>query len=118
MLTQSRPEQFATLYERFGVWKVETLFEHRFHPDRKWRFDVAFPTFKVAVEIEGIKHYGKGIGRHQSAAGYRRDCEKYNAAAELGWVVLRYTQMDLDEQPLQVVEQVDRVLASKQQGSE
>lgn len=61
--------------------------EFRFHPKRRWRFDFAFPEFLLAVEIEG------GIwtrGRHNRPTGFSGDCEKYNAAALLGWMVLRY----------------------------
>ena len=57
--------------------------EHRFHPERRWRFDMAFPAVKLAIEIEGR-------GRHQTVAGYAKDCEKYNAALILGWRVLRF----------------------------
>ena len=58
--------------------------EYVFHPTRKWRFDFAWPDIKLAVEVEGR-------GRHQSFGGFEADCEKYNAAAILGWRVLRYT---------------------------
>lgn len=56
--------------------------------DRKWRFDFAFPARKLAIEIEG------GIfvnGGHSRGAAYERDLEKYNTAAKMGWVVLRYS---------------------------
>lgn len=62
--------------------------EHRFHPDRKWRFDYAWPAVKVALEVEG------GIwtrGRHTRPKGFLADIEKYNAAAVMGWRVLRCT---------------------------
>ena len=60
--------------------------EYTFHPKRKWRFDFAFPDKMLAVEIEG------GVnGRHQRIGGFTGDCHKYNAAALLGWRVLRYT---------------------------
>ena len=58
--------------------------EYRFHATRKWQFDFAFPDSMIAVEIEGW-------GRHQRMGGFKADCEKYNAAAILGWRVLRYT---------------------------
>lgn len=61
--------------------------EYRFHPTRRWRFDVAFPSAKVAVEIEGR-------GRHQTVTGYRGDCEKYNTATLLGWRLLRFPATD------------------------
>ena len=68
--------------------------EFRFHPKRLWRFDFAYPGIMVAVEAEG------GIfvsGRHNRPMGMGKDCEKYNAAALLGWKVLRYTKLNLDD---------------------
>lgn len=62
--------------------------EFRFHGTRRWRFDFALPTFKVAIEVEG------GVwtaGRHTRPRGFLGDIEKYNAAAALGWRVLRVT---------------------------
>ncbi len=68
--------------------KVECIKEHRFHPIRKWRFDYAIPEFKIAIEIDG------GVwtqGRHTRPQGYLNDMEKFNAAAAMGWVVLKFT---------------------------
>lgn len=62
--------------------------EWTFHPTRKWRFDFAWPDYQIAIEVEGGMHK---IGRHQRAPGFQSDCEKYNEAAVLGWIVLRYT---------------------------
>ena len=63
--------------------------EYKFHPKRKWRFDfVVVPVSeKIAIEVEG------GIwsqGRHVRGNGFMKDVEKYNAAATMGWCVLRY----------------------------
>lgn len=68
--------------------------EFRFHPVRRWRFDFAWPDYMLAVEVEGVTKWGgkKKIGGHQTAEGYRKNCEKYNAATLLGWWLLRYTQ--------------------------
>lgn len=63
--------------------------EYRFHPSRKWRFDFAWPDVKLALEVEGGTAAGKG--RHSHGDGFVRDCQKYNAAALLGWRVLRFT---------------------------
>jgi very-short-patch-repair endonuclease len=62
--------------------------ELKFCDDRRWRFDFAYPDRKLAVEIEGGT--GRVRGRHVRPAGFRSDCEKYNAAAMLGWRVLRF----------------------------
>lgn len=62
--------------------------EFYFHPKRKWRFDLAWPEQKIAVEIEG----GTWIsGRHSRGSGFEKDCMKYNTAATMGWRVLRFT---------------------------
>ena len=60
--------------------------EWKFHPVRKWRFDYAFPDFKVALEVEGGVFTG---GRHTRSVGFMKDIEKYNTAAVLGWIVVR-----------------------------
>ena len=67
------------------IESIPCIREHRFHSERKWRFDFAFPGRMLAVEVEG--GYG---GRHQRG-GFAKDIEKYNAAAKMGWRVLRYT---------------------------
>lgn len=66
--------------------------EFRFHPVRRWRFDMAWPRIKLAVEIDGR-------GRHQTIAGVRGDCEKLNAATVLGWRVLRFPATDKGKAP-------------------
>lgn len=62
--------------------------EYRFHPQRRWRLDFAWPERKVALEVEG----GTWInGRHNRGSSFEADCEKYNEAAILGWRVIRVT---------------------------
>jgi very-short-patch-repair endonuclease len=59
--------------------------EFKFMEGRKWRFDIAIPEIKLAIEYEG-----QG-GRHNRFIGYSNDCEKYNYAQYQGWAVLRFT---------------------------
>lgn len=75
-----------------SFWKAydlpEPFPEYRFHPKRKWRFDFAWPSQHVAMEIEG------GIwtkGAHVRAIHFMSDMEKYNEATKLGWKVFRFT---------------------------
>jgi very-short-patch-repair endonuclease len=72
--------------------------EHRFHPIRKWRLDFAWPAQMVAVECEGGIFRKKG-GAHRSISGILRDIEKYNAAVEHGWHLLRLTAKTLNDDP-------------------
>ena len=67
--------------------------EFVFHKGRKWRFDFAWPGIKLALEYEGGQ-FGKS--RHRSPMGYKRDCDKYNAAQMAGWVVLRVVRSHYD----------------------
>jgi hypothetical protein len=55
---------------------------------RQWRFDYCWPPYRVAYEYEGGTWVG---GRHVSGSGVDGDCEKYNRAQILGWIVIRGT---------------------------
>jgi len=62
--------------------------EFKFHSERKWRMDFAWPDISLAVEVEGgIWNYG----RHNRPQGFIADTEKYNAASVMGWTLLRFT---------------------------
>lgn len=66
--------------------------ELQFDPERKWRFDYAFPAIKTAVEFEGgifIPNSG-----HKTAKHFTKDTSKYTRAAIIGWKVLRYTALN------------------------
>ena len=88
--------------------------EYRFHPVRRWRFDLAWPGRRLALEVEGgiygqvvichkcgvkvLQKLDKGGmvqvrtgGRHNRGKGYEADCLKYSTAAVMGWKVIRVT---------------------------
>ena len=79
--------------------------EYRFHPTRKWRFDYAWPTERVAVEIDGGQWVANG-GRHNRDS----DREKLNYAAAQGWRVLRFSTQQVDRDPQGCVELLRRAL--------
>lgn len=81
--------------------------EYRFAPPRLFRWDFCWPDHLVAVEIEGGTHSG---GRHVRAAGYARDCEKYNLATLRGWRVLRYTSDMIEGDPAACLRQIEALL--------
>jgi hypothetical protein len=68
--------------------------EYKFAEGRHWRFDFAYPKHKIAFECEGAIWTQ---GRHTRGSGFLQDCYKYNAAALLGWRVLRYTPEMIDQ---------------------
>lgn len=62
--------------------------EHRFHPKRQWRLDLAWPQQRLGVEVHGAVHTQ---GRHTRGRGFTNDREKMNEAQLLGWTVLEVT---------------------------
>ncbi len=77
---------------RFSSWRSldgpELEREFRFHPERKWRADLAHIASCTLIETEG------GIyiqGRHNRADGFIAEIEKYLEAFLAGWAVVRLT---------------------------
>lgn len=72
--------------------------ELKFHPTRKWRFDLAWifvdcgEEVKIALEVEGAVW---SQGRHTRGSGFVKDIIKYNEAQLLGWQVYRVTTGDV-----------------------
>lgn len=65
--------------------------EHKFHSKRRYRFDLAIPDLKIAIEYEGLM---SRKSRHTTISGYSEDTSKYNLATIEGWRVLRYTAIN------------------------
>jgi hypothetical protein len=87
---------FALCCESYGLPRPVTEYPFALQEGRRWRFDYAWPSHHVALEVEG------GIwqaGRHTRGAGFVKDLEKYNTAQCLGWVVLRCLPSTLAEAP-------------------
>lgn len=97
--------------------------ELAFHPTRRWRFDLAEPTRRVAVELEGALFKGHRAvenvdaltragqvlrpadinalkqmgGRHNRGQSMSEDMVKYNEAAAMGWIVLKVTSEMIED---------------------
>lgn len=67
----------------YGLPRPE--FEYKFAKARKWRFDIAFPELKIAIEQQGGLFTG---GRHVRGAALLKEYEKLNHAALFGYRVL------------------------------
>ena len=79
--------------------------EYKFHPERKWRFDFAWPDEKVALEVDG------GIwirGGHNRGAQLKKTWEKENEAQALGWHIFKCEPNELCT--LATVQLLSRVL--------
>lgn len=88
------PGRLAAVLRVFGYHTFEP--EHVFHSDRLWRFDLAFPEERVAIECDGGL-YVPGGGGHNRPRDYVEDLEKLNEATAIGWLVLRVTGRMIDD---------------------
>lgn len=86
------------------------------HGPRRWRFDFAWPDRKIAAEVEGGTESG---GRHVRPGGFDKDAEKYNAAAQQGWTVYRFTRrMVTSGEALNVIEKALREPVTAEAGGD
>jgi len=94
VLLQALNETFAAPWER----------EYPVCPERDWRVDLALPTLKIAVEVDGRMH--------SKAAVHVRDCEKQNYLSADGWRVFRYpaSRVNTRKRRLRIVEQLQRAV--------
>lgn len=77
----------VTLARDLRALKINFEQEYKFHPERNWRADFLVTGTKILIEVEGGIWSG---GRHTRGKGFIADMEKYNAAAILGFKVLRF----------------------------
>ncbi|GAA4747324.1 type IV toxin-antitoxin system AbiEi family antitoxin domain-containing protein [Gordonia alkaliphila] len=89
----------AVQAERLTGW----VLQHRFG---RWRIDVAWPTERIAVEIDGWAF-------HRSVKEFDRDRAKRNALAAAGWIVLSFTWHQLTYELESCMRQLVEVVASR-----
>ena len=83
---------FEVLLQEAGI--TDFVAEYRFDLVRRWRFDLAWPARKLAVEIDGGQWKPQG-GRHNNDA----DRNKSNAALTQGWRVLHFSGQQVKDGP-------------------
>ena len=83
--------QLDLLMAADGLPAVER--EYRFHKTRRWRFDFAWPEYKVAVEVHGGTW---SHGRHTRGLGFQKDRTKGNEAQLAGWLLLEVTRQHIE----------------------
>ena len=91
-----RKEQAKAAREALEMTMAQQLRAHRivferelqFHPKRRWRFDFAIPSARLAIEVQGGVFSG---GRHSRGKGITDECEKVAHALMAGWRVMPVT---------------------------
>ena len=107
-----KAQQVDTLHSKVLAQLVgfpDPATELLFHPKRKWRFDYAWPTRMIALEVHGGIHSG---GRHTRGRGFVEDRAKMNEATLLGWTVLRFSQRMISSDPAGCCELIRDVAAT------
>ena len=115
-MTKSNPTNADLKYTLLLFWHTlvpdgpAPVTEYVFHPVRKWRLDVAWPAYRVAVELQG------GVwsrGAHGRGSGIVRNFDKLNNAQIEGWCVLQFST-DMLRDPAAVVGLVQAAIASRE----
>lgn len=83
------PLQAALEFQMKAAKLPEPVPEYKIVPNRKFRWDYAWPDLKLAVEVNGGIWVQSG---HSSGTGIARDAEKLNLAVLEGWRVLVFTK--------------------------
>lgn len=70
------------------------------------RVDLAYPDLKIAIEYEGDGH-------RRSPKQWRRDIQRQRELEDLGWIVIRVTELDLSEGASSLLTRIRNAIASR-----
>jgi len=87
------PDYPKAIKEALRQLGIEAVSEYRFCHERRFRFDLAIPALKIAIEVNGGS-FKKGNSGHSSGKGIIRDAKKANLAVMHGWKLFTYTTAD------------------------
>lgn len=92
-----------TLLAQGGFHGYQSEFPMPWTPHR--RFDIAFPTHRIAIEWDSIRW-------HTQKRAFQADRERDRLAIEHGWRVLRFTWLDLRDDPNGTIDLIRAVLVA------
>lgn len=84
------------------ILDIEIWPEFYFSTERAYRIDKALPVdaagrpIKIGIEIQG-GIWLRGASGHSSGTGIKRDMEKNNLAASLGWTIIKIEPYQIEE---------------------
>ena len=74
--------------------------------DPRRRFDLAYPEYRVAIELDGRRW-------HDTREAFESDRRRDREAVRHGWVVLRFTWEDIVRRPHEFIREIAAVLGSR-----
>lgn len=96
------------IFQLHALGAPEPVREWKFHPIRRWRFDLAWVDKWIAVEVQG------GVwsqGKHGRGSGVAKDYEKLNTAQIMGWKVLQFetSSVNSGEAAIEISDYLERI---------
>ena len=108
-----RPKSFMSLLEsRLLHAIVSQRYPYQFwaqymvNGDPRYRVDFAFPQLKIAVQADGEEW-------HSGVEDIQHDKSRDSQLASQGWVVLRFTEEEIEDRIQDVVSVINQVISSK-----
>ena len=95
---------FSRLVRRYKLPLPAAQHEIRVRGRRVARVDFAYPSRKIAIEVDGYRY-------HSGRAAWARDAARANRLVQLGWRILRFTWDDVRRRPEAVADVVTRALS-------
>ena len=97
--------------------RVQYETQYKFLEDRKFKFDFAIPSRKIAIEIQGGQWKSQTVickkcksknsirtgGAHNLPAAVQKNYEKLNLAQLNGWIVLQYGTDIIKKEPFKII---------------
>lgn len=89
-------------YEEGGdaIWELEVPFT-----GRRWRIDIALPTYCCAIESDGYQYHGRDL------AGFKRDRQKQLDLVRHGWSLIRISTEQIRNDLEQVIASINETIA-------
>lgn len=113
-MTESKHERaMAAALTMYGSDLEAHVRELAVVPGRRLRWDFAFPTARVLVELQGGIYTRRGKKSDHTGARLTKDFAKLNEATIAGWRTLMFGPRDLESRTLPAtVETIRRALAA------
>jgi len=92
---------------RWPTWVVDGRLAWEFAgavPGRRFRLDIAFPSAKLACEVDGWEHHGKYL------SDFKRDRLRDRLLVVEGWRVLRFYAEEIHSDSTALTEEIEKAL--------
>lgn len=108
MTASSLERSFDTYWRQLAQASAPAYVEQlTWHVSRDWRWDIAWPDYQLALELQGGSWTS---GRHNRGAGMAGDYEKHLNATRVGWRVLYLTTDMLHDDPSTLIAIISDIL--------